>query len=84
MKTLMEDIIANIADRRISQALKADKKIMAVEKQLDAKERELKKQITEAVQDYIDLIYSHEMNKMLAVYALGIADGISLQNRSRG
>ena len=82
MTTLLQDIITNVADRRIDQALGENEKIKEIAGQLSAREKELKAQITEDVQNYIDLIYSQEMDKMLVVYALGIKDGLSLLHKA--
>lgn len=81
MTSLLQDIIDNVADRRIDRALGENEKIKEIARQLNAKEKELKAQITEDVQSYIDMIYRHEMDKMLVVYALGIKDGFGLHSK---
>lgn len=81
MTSLLQDIIDNVADRRIDRALGENEKIKEIARQLNAKEKELKAQITEDVQSYIDMIYRHEMDKLLVIYVLGLEDGLSLQHK---
>lgn len=81
MTSLLQDIIDNVADRRIDRALGENGKIKEIARQLNAKEKELKAQITEDVQSYIDMIYRHEMDKLLVIYVLGLEDGLSLQHK---
>lgn len=81
MTSLLQDIIDNVADRRIDRALGENGKIKEIARQLSTKEKELKAQITEDVQSYIDMIYRHEMDKLLVIYVLGLEDGLSLQHK---